>query len=206
MNIYAIIDRQFLGKNEEIETVVKEVIRSGVDIIQLRDKNSSDKAFLELAFSIKKLAKNKIPFIVNDRLDIAKIIDADGAHLGQDDIPIAYARKLLGPGKIIGKSCHCLAQALNAQKEAVDYICIGPIFQTALKPDTKPLGLKIVNQFKSKVRIPFFVIGGITLNNIKFLSQTGATRFAFCRQIIAAQNKSAVVKKIKEMVNNENTD
>lgn len=158
------------------------VIRGGGKIFQLRDKGASKKKYLQLAKAIRKLTKKaKVAFIVNDHLDIAQLIDADGIHLGQDDIPIPLARKLLGEEKIIGFSTHSFAQAVKAEKAGADYISFGPIFQTPSKPKTKPLGLKALKRVVKRIKIPVVAIGGISESNIHDVRKTGCQRIAVIR-------------------------
>jgi len=198
--IYSLIDRDILGTDKKVISIALQLSRCGVDIIQLRVKSKKAANFLELAFKLKEvISGTNVKFIINDRVDIAKIVDADGVHLGQDDIPVCFAREMLGD-KIIGKSCHCLEQAIAAQKDGVDYISIGPIFQTPLKPDTNVLGEKIIFLIKEKISKPFFVIGGINLLNISVLKMAGAQRFAFCRLLINSDAPCKMVEKIKRIV------
>lgn len=162
---------------------------SGTDIIQLRDKNSDKGCILESALLLRKLFLNSdMLFILNDYLDIAKIADCDGVHLGQDDGSVELAREILGEEKIIGLSCHNLKQALLAQKKGADYIGIGPIFPTSTKPQYRPIGPDIIKQVKKKIKIPFFPIGGIDRNNIGRILSLGAKRVAICRAIIKTGN------------------
>ena len=161
----------------------------GVGIIQLRDKVSDKRHVLSLAIKLARiLSKTKTLFIVNDYIDLALICGADGVHLGQDDIPLKAARKILGKSKIIGISCHNLRQALKAQKEGADYIGIGPIYETATKPGVKSIGLNPLRQLKDKIKIPYFAIGNIHEDNIKEITAAGATRIAVCRGILKADN------------------
>ena len=123
------------GTKRSLINIAESCVRAGVKIIQLRDKTDDVRGFYRNAILIRKTTKGKALFIINDRLDIAKLVNADGLHIGQDDLPVEAVRGLLGPGKIIGKSCHSLAQAVAAENEKVDYISVGPIFSTPTKPD-----------------------------------------------------------------------
>ena len=139
-----------------------------IGVIQLRNKLSAKSQVLRLAHKLaKRLSKTKTLFIVNDYIDIALLCGADGVHLGQEDIPLRQARKILGKDRIIGISCHSLAQALKAQKEGADYIGIGPIYATATKPEYRAVGLKVLRQLKDKIKVPYFAIGNIHQGNIK---------------------------------------
>lgn len=192
--LYAIIDKK-VSAQHSIFNIVGKIKGSGVDIIQFRDKESKKEDILRDAFLIHKLLLNtKKLFIINDYLDVAKIVDSDGLHLGQADTPIEIARRILGKDKIIGISCHNLKQALQAQSKGADYIGIGPIFSTATKPEYEPTGLNLIKALKDKIKIPFFVIGDINLNNINRILSAGAERIAVCRAILKAKDISLAIK------------
>jgi len=181
--LYVILDKEICGLQFRLisESLAKNL---GLGIIQLRDKLSSKKSILREALLLQRLFFNtKTLFIVNDYLEIAKIVDCDGVHLGQDDTPIEIARKVLGRDKIIGISCHNLKQALRAQKYGADYIGIGPVFTTPAKPEYKAIGLNLIKKLNDKIKIPFFLIGGINLNNTNRVLSAGAKRIAVCRAI-----------------------
>lgn len=197
--LYVIIDRD-LVKNKNILKIANEALRGGADIIQLRDKSSDDRGFLRDAMAIKKISgKYNRPFIINDRVDIAHIAGADGVHLGQGDIPIEEARKILGK-KIIGVSTHNVEQAKNAKRRGADYIGIGPIFKTKTKKGLSPIGLSILRRISKTVDIPAFAIGGVSLHNIKKIRNAGALRIAVASQAIKPMNVYQSVKRLKEAV------
>lgn len=193
--LYLIIDKKTCGQKGLLEAATK-IKNLAPDIIQLRDKISAKAAILKDAYSLRQLlAKSKTLFIINDYLDIARITDADGIHLGQEDCSIKLARKILGKDKIIGLSCHSLKQAIEAQKQGADYIGIGPIFKTPTKPATSPIGLKIIRKIGRKLKIPFFAIGGIDKNNIKKVVAFGAKRVAVTRAADQARDIKPVIIK-----------
>ena len=199
--LYLIIDKKILGQRA-ITDIARRIKNSAIDMVQLRDKISTKADILKSAFSLKKVLSNtdKI-LIINDYLDVAKIIGADGVHLGQNDIPVKIARKLLGRKKIIGISCHNLKQALQAEKQGADYIGIGPIYPTPLKPNiTKTINPGLIKTLKRKVKIPFFAIGGIGLKNIKEVSASGISRVALCRGILNAKNIIKTTKAISSQL------
>ena len=186
--LYLILDKKTIGKGSPAAIAAK-FKDTGINIIQLRDKSSDKAATLKEAFLLQKfLLKTRTLFIVNDDLDIAKIVDADGVHLGQCDSSIEIARRILGKDKIIGVSCHSLKQALNAQKRGADYIGIGPIFKTPTKPQYKAAGLKLIKEVRNKIKIPFFAIGDINKDNLSKVLSSGASRVAICRAILKAKN------------------
>lgn len=199
--LYIIVDKKACGRRSIIDAANK-IKNKGYDIIQLRDKLSGKASVLKSALSLRELLLNtKNIFIINDFLDIAKIVDSDGIHLGQDDLSIETARIILGTDKIIGISCHNLKQALDAQNKGANYISIGPIFKTPTKPKiSKTLGLDIIKEIKKKIRIPFFVIGGINLKNINQVLSKGAKRVAVCSAICQAKNISSAVKRLSEAI------
>lgn len=191
-HLYLILDKQVCF-NKPISKILDKI--KGCDIIQFRDKVSQRQDILKEAFLSRKfLTLANVLFIINDYLDIAKIVDSDGLHIGQHDTSIKIARKVLGKDKIIGVSCHNLKQALYAQKRGADYISIGPIFSTATKPEYKPIGINLVKALKQRLRIPFFAIGGINQENINIVKTAGAKRVAICRAILQAKDISKAIK------------
>ncbi|MDO8748205.1 MAG: thiamine phosphate synthase [Candidatus Omnitrophota bacterium] len=187
LGIYAVIDCSVCG-NKSLAEIAKSCIKAGVKIIQLRDKTEDVWGFYRNAILIREITKGKALFIINDRSDIAKLVNADGLHIGQDDLPVEAVRRLLGPGKIIGKSCHSLAQAVAAEKEKADYISVGPIFSTPTKPDYPAVGLQLLKNVLSRVSLPVTAIGGIDKNNIGLVRGTGAKNIAVVRAICEARN------------------
>ena len=189
--LYVLIDKKLLGERK-VEDVIKQLIKSGVQMIQYRDKYAEDGEFLKEATKIKKILKNqKVLLIINDRVDIALFIDADGVHVGQNDLPVPVARKLLGKNKIIGTSAENINQAKIAQKEGADYVGLGPIFYTDTKDKIpQPVGLDLIRQAKKELKIPFFPIGGINLDNLGSVINAGAKRVAVASAIICSPNIS----------------
>lgn len=163
--------------------VLKEAVAGGIDIVQLRDKKGTARDIIKFSRKIRAFLREKIPFIVNDRLDLAKATDADGVHLGQEDLPVGLARKLLGPKMIIGASCQTLAQARSAQKEGADYIGFGSVFRTLTKPDRRPMDLRILERVNRESGVPVFAIGGIRLDNVEELTRRGVHRVAVTRAL-----------------------
>lgn len=199
--LYAVLDKTVLKNSGLIFNKAEEIKNSGVDIIQYRDKESKKETVLENARNLKKiLASAKAMFIINDYLDIAKLVDSDGIHLGQKDASVKTARRILGNDKIIGVSCHSLNQAVKAQNNGADYISIGPIFSTPTKPGYKAVGPDLIRAAGKKIKIPFFVIGGINENNIGEVSSIGAKRAAVCRAICRAKKARLAVKKLRAIL------
>jgi thiamine-phosphate pyrophosphorylase len=193
--LYIVLDKKICSNN--LIEVARQVINAGSDIIQLRYKDGSVKEKLKYAKILRSLSKDKSLFIVNDDLDVAIASGADGVHLGQDDIPIAVARRILGKQMLIGISCHNLTQARKAQVKGADYIGIGPIFSTPLKPRRQPIGLKILSHLQKKIEIPFFAIGGINQKNIKEILNLNIKTVALIRAVCKSENINQTINNFK---------
>ncbi len=193
--------RLYLITNEDLKSAEKS-LKAGISIVQLRIKTQSDEFFLKKAFEIRKITKklNSL-LIINDRIDIALLVDADGIHLGQDDIPVRQARRLLPRDKLIGKSTHNYEQAKHAIKEGVDYIGIGPVFTTKTKDIYKPLNIKTVKKIITSCNIPYFVIGGINLKNIGYLLSKDIKKIAVFSSIIKTDNPYLTTKRFLKELN-----
>jgi thiamine-phosphate pyrophosphorylase len=183
--LYVIIDKKTL-KNKPVLCIAAGLRGSAVSIVQFRDKGPGRKSALKEAQSLADFfGRTKTIFIINDYLDIAKLVNTDGIHLGQGDTSIGIARKILGKDKIIGISCHSITQAQRAQEQGADYISVGPVFPTSTKPEYKAVGLKLIKKVKEKIKIPFFAIGGINENNLKEVIASGAERIVVCRALLS---------------------
>lgn len=198
--LYAITDLK--GEDPEILTKIKEALRGGVDVIQLRSKQMSDQALLALGKKIRQLtAPMKKLFIVNDRIDLMLALGADGVHLGQEDIPVKIAREMVkDKSKLIGCSTHSLKQAAAAVKEGADYIGFGPIFATPTKPDYPPVGFDLIKKVIQKSRIPVVCIGGINQSNTKAVAKAGANRIAVVRAIFSSEHPFHAARELKRMM------
>lgn len=193
--IYLILDYGLVG--DRISEYAKAILDTGVNLIQIRAKDISDAQFLTQACQIRRITKdNEIALIINDRIDIALAIEADGVHLGQDDIPLIIARKLLGE-RIIGISTHNLIQAKKAEKDGADYIALGPIFKTNTKFDAGiPLGVELITKIKQAVTIPVVAIGGINEDNIQQVLNAGADMVAVASAILKQMDISEATKRL----------
>jgi thiamine-phosphate pyrophosphorylase len=196
--LYLILDAQVLDYGDLLR-VLKDTVRYGVDIVQLRDKKGSAKEILNFCGQILKVTRHQIPFIVNDRVDLALLSGADGVHVGQEDISCLQARHMMGARKIIGVSCQSLASALDAQRQGADYIGFGAVFKTQTKPDCKVMDLTLLRKMVKQVKIPLFPIGGISRGNIGRLIPLGVTRAAVCRDILLADNAGEAVREFKRL-------
>ena len=175
------------------EEAAQLALRGGADIIQLREKELSDREYLDLARRIGRLVRDaKKLFIVNDRVAIARLAGADGVHLGQDDLPAKAARKILGPDAIIGVSTHNIAQARQAVDDGADYIGVGPIYPTRTRGYETGVGTAYIREVvAANISLPFFAIGSVNLENLGEVLSAGATRVAVSSAIIGASDISA---------------
>ena len=195
--IYVVLDRQ-VNDYDQLFEIIKQVSQCGVGIFQIRDKFGSSKDILQFSKCALSYLKGKIPFIVNDRVDLALASCADGVHLGQDDLSVTFARKMLGLKKVIGVSCQTLQQALNAQQEGADYIGFGSVFKTLTKPDRNAMDLKLLTSVAREINIPVFPIGGINLGNIHHIRDAGIKRVALTRAICSAEEVEFTTRRILE--------
>jgi thiamine-phosphate pyrophosphorylase len=178
--------------------VAESALAGGADALQLREKALADGELLRRARALADLChRHDALFILNDRPDIAVLAGADGVHLGQEDLPIAAARRILGHDAIIGKSTFTLEQALAAAKEGADYIAVGPIFPTATKPQEPVAGLEALRQVASRLNLPPVAIGGITPDNAPAVLAAGAQALAVCQAVIAQPDPKAAAAATK---------
>jgi thiamine-phosphate pyrophosphorylase len=182
------------------EARVREALAGGADVIQLRNKTFSSKELLQTARLLKVLCeRHGALFIVNDRIDIALASGADGVHLGQDDLPLAEAKRLVNRNNfLIGCSTHSLEQALQAEADGAHYVGCGPIFATPTKPDHRPHGLDLVRQYHGRLKIPFVAIGGIDAGNISQVTEAGARCAAVVRAAFETEDIQSAVRSLKE--------
>jgi thiamine-phosphate pyrophosphorylase len=185
LTLYLVTDRRWLGQRTLWDRV-DEAILGGVTLVQLREKEISSKEYLELGQRVKEVTdRHHIRLIINDRIDIALAIDADGVHLGPEDLPVPIARKLMGDGKIIGASAASVDEALLFQAQGADYLGVGAIFPTATKRGTEKVGLDDLRGIKAAVHIPVVAIGGINAENATPVMETGVDGVAVVSAIMA---------------------
>ncbi len=194
--LYAIIDTQALKGRSHLE-VASQIIRGGAKTIQLRDKLLSKKELLPIAQQLKNLcAEHNVLFIVNDYLDIVLAADADGLHLGQNDLPTKVARKLLPIDKILGCSTTTVDQAVTAESDGADYIAVGSIYPTTSKETAKVIGLEGLRQIRQAVTLPLVAIGGITKDNAAEVIAAGASSVAVISAILQAESPEEAARQI----------
>ncbi|TYP69832.1 thiamine phosphate synthase [Paenibacillus methanolicus] len=182
----------------KLEQVMEQALRGGADIVQLRAKDAPKREVLAQARMLRDLtARYQVPLIINDHLDIAQAVSADGVHLGQEDLPLAEARAILGPDRIIGISTHNIAQALEAQAGGADYIGVGPVFPTGTKPGRQAVTTSYVREAAERVTIPFVAIGGITLDNVDAVLEAGAKRVCAVSAIVGSAEPAETCRAFK---------
>ncbi|MBS3971188.1 MAG: thiamine phosphate synthase [Clostridia bacterium] len=197
-----LITSQELSRGRSTLQVVKEAVAAGVDVVQLREKTMEGKELLEIGKKIREITKAAgVKYIVNDRVDIALLTDADGVHLGQSDIPYKHARTLVGENMIIGISVDTVKQAVKAEREGADYIGVGPVYATNSKNDAGPcLGLENLKKIRSNSTIPIVAVGGINHENAKEVILNGADCLSVISAITQAEDIQGSVQELKRQI------
>ena len=200
-SLYLVTDRD-LSRGRATLKVVKAGVTGGVTCVQLREKNCSTRKFIKEALSVKEyLKKHNIPLIINDRVDVAQAIGADGVHLGQTDMPLTMAKDILKGSMIIGISVESLEDAIRAEKDGADYIGISPIFATPTKTDTSPpLGLERLKEISGAVSLPKVAIGGLNKENAGEVILNGANGIAVVSAIVSADDSRKAAKELSYIV------
>ncbi|MGN0656750.1 MAG: thiamine phosphate synthase [Ruminiclostridium sp.] len=184
-----------------VEESVEKAIIGGCTVVQLREKNCSSRELFELALRVKKVTDSyKIPLIINDRIDICLAADADGVHLGQQDLPCAEARKILGKDKIIGVSAALPEEAAAAEAAGADYLGVGAVFATSTKTNTRPVTPETIRAIRAAVSIPFVVIGGVNQSNISSLYGLGINGAAVISAVLAQPDITEAARQMKAAV------
>lgn len=201
-SLYLVTDSTGLGEKEFLYKI-DEACKSGVTLVQLREKDRSGREYLNLAFKVKEITdKYNIPLIIDDRLDIAMSIDAAGVHLGQSDINIKYARKVMGKDKIIGATTKTIEQAKEAAKEGANYLGVGAIYPTTTKVKTVITDVKTLNEICDNVNIPVVAIGGLNEGNCNILNRSKISGIAVVSAIMKAKDIKKAVEKLREIIQN----
>ena len=200
MLLYAVTDRAWLN-GETLESQVEKALKGGATFVQLREKELDEELFLEEAKKIKKLcAEYHVPFVINDNVDIALKMDADGVHVGQSDMEAGKVREKLGPDKIIGVSCKTVEQALLAKKHGADYLGVGAMYPTGTKKDATAVTPEVLSEICQAVDIPVVAIGGINKDRLEPLKGTGVDGVAVVSAIFAAEDIEKATRELKEAV------
>ena len=195
--LYAVTDRHWLS-GRKLSDVVKESLEGGVTFVQLREKELDEETFLKEAKELKELCRQyNVPFVINDNVELAKKVDADGVHVGQSDMEAGDVRAMLGPDKIIGVSAQTVEQAILAEKRGADYLGVGAVFKTGSKADADDVSFETLKAICDAVSIPVIAIGGITLENVKELSGSGICGIAVISAIYAAGDIKKAAEDLK---------
>jgi thiamine-phosphate pyrophosphorylase len=198
--LYLVLDRALVARDARLIRIAREALAEGVSALQLRDKRSGLRETIRLARRIKDLCeRRRVPFIVNDRVEVALAVDADGLHVGQSDIPAPLARTLLGKGKILGVSARSLREASMAQESGADYIGAGPVFETPVKKGERPISPTTLREI-ARLKVPAVLIGGIDERNAGGLVSKGFRRVAVIRAVLGSRTPRLAVKRLKEIV------
>jgi thiamine-phosphate pyrophosphorylase len=184
-----------------LQEAVQKAILGGLKFLQYREKDLPPSVSYEMAKEHRRLAQNAgVTFLVNDDVSLALAVKADGVHLGQEDLPLREARKILGNQKLIGISTHSVQEAVDAERDGADYIGLGPIYSTTTKRTRSPLGCGIITKVKEKVRIPVFAIGGINLDNFKEVLEAGATGIAVISAVLTSPDITQATRTFLETI------
>jgi len=195
--LYCVLDAGVVAYDQLFD-ILDRSAEEGVDIFQIRDKNGSNEDIEKFARKAMQRLNGRCLFIVNDRVEVALAVGADGVHVGQDDDRVETVRSRVGNQFIIGTSCQTLAQAQEAQACGADYIGFGSVFKTQTKPDRNPMDLRVLRDVLQKIAIPVFPIGGITLENCDQIKQVGARRLAVTREICLAGDVEHVTQALRK--------
>ncbi len=199
-SLYLVTDRSGMG-DCEFESKIRSAVEGGCTMVQLREKNVNSYLIYQRALSIKKITDEyHIPLIINDRLDIMLAVGADGVHLGQQDIPVKIARKLIGKDKIIGVSAHCPEEAEKAEQDGADYLGVGAIFPTETKKDIIITPVNVLREIKETVSVPVVAIGGINQNNINTLKGSHVDGVAVISAIMKSKDPKSSAVALKASV------
>jgi len=199
MLLYAVTDRTWL-KGRSFIDVIEEALKAGVTFLQLREKNLDYSSFLTLAREIKKVVdKYKIPYVINDNVDIALACGADGVHVGQKDMDAKDVRKIIGPDKILGVSAQTVEQAVAAERNGADYIGVGSVFPTSTKPDAETVSFETLREICKSVSIPVVAIGGINKDNAMKLAGSEIDGIAVVSAIFAQDDIAASVRELRQV-------
>lgn len=200
LRLYAVSDRSFLKGNESLADVLPLLFSNGVTLFQLREKHLAREDFVKEAMELKEICcRFHVPLIINDAVDIAKEIGADGVHVGLSDMGIKQARAILGPDAIIGASAHNVAEAIAAEEAGADYIGCGAVFGSTTKHDAKTLAHTELTAICKAVHIPAVAIGGITPENISELNGSGIAGAAVISALFAPPDPAAAARKLRAL-------
>lgn len=198
-SLYLITDRYLTG-SKEFYSSVRRALQGGVTILQIREKDATSEEFYSIGLKLREIADEfNVPLIVNDRLDIALAINADGVHLGQGDLPLGVVRRLLGPGKILGYSVTNPQEARYGERNGANYLGAGPVFSTDSKKDApNPIGIEGLREIKQSVSIPVVAIGGVNITNLNEVKETGVDGISVISAILSRDDTFAAARELIE--------
>ena len=200
MLLYAVSDRMWLIEGQTLASVCKDVLKNGATFLQIREKDLDEATFEQEAAELKNVcAEYHVPFVVNDSVEIAIDIDADGVHVGQSDIKGRDIRAMIGPDKILGISAGTVEEAVAAEKAGADYIGVGAVFGTSTKKNARNLSVEKLQEISNSVSIPVVAIGGINAKNIESLAGSGVDGVAVVSAIFAAENPGEATANLLEL-------
>ena len=200
LSLYLVTDNS--DDVEKFLNTIEEGIKGGVTVVQIREKTADTLEFYNLALKVKEITtKYDVPLIINDRVDVALAIDADGVHVGQSDMPCSVTRRLIGEDKILGVSAATIKEAKKAEKDGADYIGTGAVFPTATKDDAPKITKKDLKEIVDSINIPVVAIGGITLENASQLNDTGIAGLSVVSAIMSSENPKESSEKLLNIFN-----
>lgn len=198
--LYLVTERQLLGA-KDLVTAVKAAIAGGVTMVQLREKTAATGEFYQLACQLQEIAiATRVPLIINDRVDIALAVDAAGLHIGQSDLPLSVARRLLGREKIIGVSVRTVAEAQAAVHDGADYLGVGAVFPTTTKHDADAVSLATLREIKASVSVPIVAIGGINSANLSAVTAAGVDGVAVVSAIMGERDPERSARQLRSIM------
>ena len=197
--LYLVTDRGLMS-SDTIEQSVEQAIQGGCPLVQLREKKASSRDFHEIAQKVRKITSERnVPLIINDRVDIALAVDADGVHVGQSDLPADVVRRIIGPDRIVGVSAGNLSEALAAKKAGADYLGVGAMFATGTKSDAKITSMEELRRIRKAVSLPIVVIGGINRETVSCFQGMDIDGLAVVSAIVAQADVAGAARRLKTL-------
>lgn len=202
-SFYLCTESDMCCNHDSLYKKIEEAILGGVSFVQIREKNKPPEEILKIAQNVQRITKKyKIPLVINDRVDIALAVNADGVHLGQEDMSCSIARKILGQNKIIGVSVHNLEEAYKAKSDGADYLGVGAMFKSKTKPDAQVVDFKILKEIRKSIDLPIVVIGGINQVTIPLFKDFNIDGFAMISPILKSSDSYCEAKIYKDLIKN----
>ena len=202
LSLYLVTDNS--DDTDKFLKTIEEAIKGGVTVVQIREKTADTLDFYNLAIKVKEITeKYEVPLIINDRVDVALAIDADGVHVGQSDMPCDVTRKIIGPNKILGVSAHNIEEAMKAESDGADYIGSGAVFPTSTKADANSVSKQELKNIVESINIPVVAIGGITENNAHELTGTGIAGLSVVSAIMSSENPKKSSQNLLKIFNSK---